>query len=82
MTSPVTSPSTLSRFAPLAEPLLPSPAHSQDEAQQLALFLELFHAKVRWQAAPPTINSTKLIKAQNTHQAVSTQSKLFYQSIL
>ena len=32
VTSPVTSPSTPSRFAPLAEPLLPSPAHSRDEA--------------------------------------------------
>ena len=32
VTSLVTSPSTPSRFAPLAEPLLPSPAHSRDEA--------------------------------------------------
>ena len=32
VTSPVTSPSTPSRFAPLAEPLLTSPAHSRDEA--------------------------------------------------
>jgi len=32
VTSPVTSPSTPSRFAPPAEPLLPSPAHSRDEA--------------------------------------------------
>src|SRR6185369_209720 len=32
VTSPVTSPSTRSRFAPLAEPLLTSPAHSRDEA--------------------------------------------------
>jgi hypothetical protein len=30
--SPIISPSTLSRFAPLAEPLLTSPAYSQDEA--------------------------------------------------
>ena len=32
MTSPVTSSSTPSRFAPLAGPLLTSPAHSRDEA--------------------------------------------------
>ena len=30
--SPIISPSTPSRFAPLAEPLLTSPAHSRDEA--------------------------------------------------
>src|SRR6185295_16225720 len=32
VTSPVTSPSTQSRFAPLAEPLLTSPVNSRDEA--------------------------------------------------
>ena len=32
VTSPIISPSTPSRFAPLAEPLLTSPAHSRDEA--------------------------------------------------
>ena len=35
VTSPVTSPSTPSRFAPPAEPLLPSPAHSRDEASTI-----------------------------------------------
>ena len=69
MTSPVTSPSTPSR---LLNHFFRAQLTHETKLQQLVLFLELFRAKVRWQAAPPTINSTTLIKAQNTHQAVST----------
>ena len=72
MTSPVTSPSTPSRFAPLAEPLLPSAAHSRNEAPTVGPLPRAIPRKGEMAGSSPTINSTTLIKAQNTHQAVST----------
>jgi len=64
VTSPVTS--QAHRAASLRQLNHSSRAQLTHETklQQLILFLELFRAKVRWQAAPPTINSTN--KGQNT----------------
>ena len=72
VTSPVTSPSTPSRFVPLAEPLLTSPAHSRDEAPTADPLPRAVPRQGEMAGSSPTINSTILIKAQNTHQAVST----------
>jgi hypothetical protein len=72
VTSPVTSPSTPSRFAPLAEPLLTSPAHSRDEAPTVGPLPRAVPHQGEMAGSSPTINSTTLIKAQNIHQAVST----------
>jgi hypothetical protein len=72
VTSPIISPSTPSRFAPLAEPLLTSPAHSQDEAPTVDPLPRAVPRQGEIAGSSPTINSAILIKAQNTHQAVST----------
>ena len=72
VTSPIISPSTPSRFAPLAEPLLTSPAHSRDEAPTVDPLPRAVPRQGEMTGSSPTINSTTLIKAQNTHQAVST----------
>ena len=71
-TSPVTSPSTPSRFAPLAEPLLPSPAHSRNEAPTVGPLPRAVPRQGEMAGSSSAINSTTLIKAQNIHQAVST----------
>ena len=70
VTSPVTSPR--SRFAPLTEPLLTSPAHSRDEAPTVDPLPRVVPRQCEMAGSSPTINSAILIKAQNTHQAVST----------
>src|SRR6185437_13027173 len=72
VTSPITSPSTPSRFAPLAEPLLTSPAHSRDKAPTVDPLPRAVPRQGEMADSSPTINSAMLIKAQNTHQAVST----------
>ena len=72
VTSPIISPSTPSRFAPLAEPLLTSPAHSRDEAPIVDPLPRAVPRQGEMAGSSPTINSAILIKAQNTHQAVST----------
>jgi hypothetical protein len=72
VTSPIISPSAPSRFAPLAEPLLTSPAHSRDEAPTVDPLPRAVPRQGEMAGSSPTINSAILIKAQNTHQAVST----------
>ena len=72
VTSPIISPSTPSRFAPLAEPLLTSPAHSRDEAPTVDPLPRAVPCQGEMSGSSPTIYSTTLIKAQNTHQTVST----------
>jgi hypothetical protein len=70
--NPIISPSTLSRFTPLAKPLLTSPAHSRDEAPTVNPLPRANPRQGEIVGSSPTINSAILIKAQNTHQAVST----------
>ena len=72
VTSPIISPSTPSRFAPLAEPLLTSPAHSRDEAPTVDPLPRAVPRQGEMAGSSPTINSTTIINAQNTHQDVST----------
>ena len=72
VTSPIISPSTPNRFAPLAEPLLTSPAHSRDEAPTADPLPRAVPRQGEMAGSSPAINSAILIKAQNTHQAVST----------
>jgi hypothetical protein len=72
VTSPIISPSTPSRFAPLAKPLLTSPAHPRDEAPTVDPLPRAVPCQGEMASSSPSINSTILIKAQNTRQAVST----------
>jgi hypothetical protein len=72
VTNPIISPSTPSRFTPLAKPLLTSPAHSRDEAPTVNPLHRAVPRQGEIAGSSPTINSAILIKTQNTHQAVST----------
>jgi hypothetical protein len=72
VTNPIISPSTPSCYTPLAEPLLTSPAHSQDEAPTVDPLPRAVSRQGEMAGSSPTIKSAILIKAQNTHQAVST----------
>jgi hypothetical protein len=70
--NPIISPSTPSRFTPLAKPLLTSPAHSRDEAPTVNPLPRAVPRQGEMAGSSPTTNSAILIKAQNTHQAMST----------
>jgi hypothetical protein len=71
VTNPIISPSTPSRFTPPAEPLLTSPAHSRDEAPTVNPLPRAVPRQGEIAGSSLTINSAILIKAQNTHQAVT-----------
>jgi hypothetical protein len=68
----IISPSTPNRFTTLAEPLLPSPVHSRDKAPTIDPFPRAVPRQGEMASSSPTITSAILIKAQNTHHAVST----------
>jgi hypothetical protein len=68
----IISPSTPNRFTSLVEPLLPSSVHSRDEAPTVDPFPRAVPRQDEMASSSPTITFAILIKAQSTHQAVST----------
>jgi hypothetical protein len=70
--SSIISPSTPSRFTSLAKPLLTSPVHSRDEAPIVEPLPQAVPRQGEMEGSSPIITSAILIKAQNTHQAMST----------